>query len=232
MNAKHGFALLLLLFLFACEGKSGNVLTQPPLDFGPAAQLPAAPLGESTASGDPTGPGPAPVPPACSTSKDGKGYIGLGGYDLTGDRQDSSLQLDRGRVKPYPVLASEYSRALGTVPGLYPQMASTFGAPPARWLDEPEASAIILYSAFRIGFQGCLDYTARSTAYVNAPAAETAPAECRAFALKFWNRLPTDSELARCTELAMTDTAKETNPRRRWAYVCASALTASGFLTY
>jgi hypothetical protein len=51
-------------------------------------------------------------------------------------------------------------------------------------------------------------------------------------ARKFWSRAPSDDEVKACTDVALTDTASEPDAKRRWAYTCASLLSASGFLTY
>ncbi len=226
------FILAALLLAAGCDDLASNVnveTQQPPVTL---ELLPPQTVEPLEPIGDPIAPAPAPAASICTGGAEGQIYQGIGGVDLSAGRVENPLEVDRGRVKPYPVLAGEYQRALGKVPALYPQMATTFGAAPARWYEEPQASAIILYSAFRIAFQGCLDLTATPPAYATAPTAESAPLECNALSVKFWNRSPTDAERSRCAALAMDETSKETNPRRRWAYVCASLLTASGFLTY
>ena len=40
------------------------------------------------------------------------------------------------------------------------------------------------------------------------------------------------AEVDACVKVAMVDTTKETDPKRRWAYTCASVLTSAGFMTY
>jgi hypothetical protein len=48
----------------------------------------------------------------------------------------------------------------------------------------------------------------------------------------FWNRAPNPDEVGACVDMATNGTASEPDPRRRWAYTCASVLTAAGFLSY
>ncbi len=234
MNANLRLSLLVLgaaLGAAGCDDTVNSASVKSPTAV-VVGEDPSPKPGGGIVTGDPTGPdGPLPTS-TCSGGSAGIVYQGIGNVDLSAGRIENPLEVDRGRVKPYAVLAGEYQRALGKVPALYPQMASTFGASPARWYDEPEASAIILYSAYRIAFQGCLDYTATALSYAAAPTLESSATECGNFAVKFWNRAASGDELAKCAQLAVTDTAKEQNPRRRWAYVCATLLTASGFLTY
>lgn len=162
----------------------------------------------------------------------GKTWVGLGGVELSRDRAQAEIGFDRGRVKPYESLSGEYFRALGKTPALLSGMGPTFGVSANRWFSEPASSAITLYTAYRIAFAGCLDYTATPTRFGTAPNATTAETECIAMGEKFWSRTPTEDELASCVQVATQDTASETNARRKWAYTCASVLTSAGFLSY
>lgn len=162
----------------------------------------------------------------------GRKYVGLGGLELTEDRADLDIGMDRARVKPYSTLQSDYGRVLGNTPLLLTGMGPTFGEAPARWSAEPQASAISLYTAYRVAFQGCLTHTATGTKWSSVPNAATAEAECIGFAEKFWSRSPSSDELAQCVQIATVDTSIETDPRRRWAYSCAGVLSSAGFLTY
>jgi len=59
---------------------------------------------------------------------------------------------------------------------------------------------------------------------------------------KAWSRTPTTTEVDKCVNFAVNATRTEltgspamatpTAPARRWAYTCASVLTAAGFITY
>ncbi|HEX4621567.1 MAG TPA: hypothetical protein VH208_08370, partial [Myxococcaceae bacterium] len=153
------------------------------------------------------------------------------GLELTADRLDADIGLDRGRVKPYGALTTEYPRVLTNTPGLIPQMASTFASPPARWYSEPQGSAITAYSSFRIAFQGCLTATA-GTAFSTAPTSSSATKQCATWATSFWSRTPSAADIQACSDYAVNGTTTETNANRRWAYACASVLTGAGFLTY
>jgi hypothetical protein len=168
-------------------------------------------------------------PPRCDM---GKSYTGFAGTMLEAGRVDLDLGVERQRMKPYSALQGEYTRVLGNTPGLLATSGSTFAIEPARWLTEPQGSAVNLYQAYRIAFQGCLTATATATAYGSMPSNTTADTECRTWARKFWSRTPTQMEVDSCVQVAMVDTSSETNVRRRWAYTCASVLSATGFMTY
>jgi hypothetical protein len=192
------------------------------------------PLGGTppTVGPNPTGStGPTTPPPPAPHCDFGQTYTGFGGLDLTTDRLDADIGLDRGRVKPYTALTTEYPRVLGNSPALIPQMASTFASPPARWFSEPQGSAITAYSSFRIAFQGCLTATS-GTAFSTAPTSTTASQQCTTWATTFWSRTPSAADIQSCADYAVSGTTAETNSNRRWAYACASALSSAGFLTY
>lgn len=159
-------------------------------------------------------------------------YQGFGGRVLVAGRTDEMQNVDRGRVKPYSALAGEYQRVLGKTPTLLGQMSTTFAQAPARWYEEPQSSAVSLYSTFRVGFVGCLELTSTGEAYAATPEVTSAQTVCQDLGRKFWSRAPNATELDACVKVAVQDTTKETNPRRRWAYTCASLLTAAGFITY
>ncbi|MGA9519865.1 MAG: hypothetical protein WBV82_00290 [Myxococcaceae bacterium] len=162
----------------------------------------------------------------------GRVYKGLGDRVLVAGRTEQLQNVDRSRIKPYSALAGEYERVLGEAPALLGSMASTFSSPPARWYEEPGASAVTLYSSYRVAFVGCLDLTATATEYAEAPNAESARAACESMAKKFWNRAPTSDELNACVSVATVDTQAEKDARRRWAYTCASVLNSAGFITF
>lgn len=162
----------------------------------------------------------------------GKKYIGFAGTDLTADRVDGDIGDERARTKPFSAMANEYQRVLGNRPALLNGAAATFGIEPNRWLVEPKANAVSLYTSFRIAFQGCLTSVQSPAKYGTDPDAATAATECRDWATKFWSRTPLQPEVDACVKVATQDTAAETNSRRRWAYACASVLSASDFLTY
>jgi hypothetical protein len=179
--------------------------------------------------GDPNQP-----PPRCDL---GRSYTGFAGAVLEAGRVDFDLGLERAQVKPYSALNGEYQRVLGNQPALLSTSAPTFGIDPDRWLNRPISSAITVYSAYRVAFQGCLTATATPSKYQSAPTPSTADAECRSWARTFWSRAASDDEAAACVQVAMVDTLKEggnTNvaPARRWAYTCAAVLSAAGFITY
>jgi len=209
------------------EVKLGN----HPIDqIDPATGLPIPPEDPL-----PTEPVDPVIPARCDM---GKQYTGFAGTMLEAGRVDNDMGLERGRVKPYTALVSEYQRVLGNNPALIGTSATTFGQDPARWLTEPTSSAVTIYTAFRVAFQGCLTVTSvAGSKYATLPTNSTAATECSAWARKFWSRDATQAEVDACVQVAMVDTTKEgmnTNPpaARRWGYACASVLSAAGFMTY
>lgn len=170
--------------------------------------------------------------PEVAICESGRKYTGFGGIELTADRRDVDLGLEVARLKPYSALQTEYPRVLGNTPSQLASAESTFGTTPARWFPAPQASAVALYTAYRVAFQGCLTLTAQPTRYNVEATQETAIAECSAWAKKFWSRPALGPEIEACATVIRVDSAEETNVRRRWAYGCAAVLTASDFLTY
>ncbi|MGH7281467.1 MAG: hypothetical protein ACRELY_08100 [Polyangiaceae bacterium] len=176
------------------------------------------------------GTGTQGTPPLCTTT--GKTYNGFGGSTLGSDRVQDVLGADRGRVKPYSALTGEYMRVSSYSPPILTSSASTFGAPAANWYQEPSASAITIYTAYRASFQSCLQLTATAAEFSAAPTNATATTECTSWTRQFWSRDATPDELNTCTGVALTDTASETDVNKRWAYVCAAVMTSAGFLSY
>src|SRR4029078_8985959 len=80
--------------------------------------------------------------------------------------------------------------------------------------------------------------------YAMDPDANTARTECTAWTRKFWSRDASPDEVQACVEVAVNDSASEvvadngnvvtqrSAPQRRWAYACATVLSATGFLAY
>lgn len=170
--------------------------------------------------------------PEVALCDSGRKYVGFGGIELTADRREVDLGLEVARLKPYSALQTEYPRVLGMTPGLLAGAESTFGTTPARWFPEPQASAVTMYTAYRIAFQGCISVTSQPAKYDVEATHETAMAECAGWAKKFWSRPALGPEIEACASLVETGSAEETNLRRRWAYGCAAVLTASDFMTY
>lgn len=173
--------------------------------------------------------GPAAPAPTCDT---GRQYLGFGGTDLAADREQGEVGEESRRPKPFSALSTEFPRVLGSTPAMLAGSESTFGLVPARWHTEPTLSAVSVYTAFRVAFQGCLTATATPAKYNVAPTDTTARAECTAWAEKFWSRKALDPEIDACVQVIVRDSITETNARRRWAYGCASTLVASDFLTF
>lgn len=221
MNAKFTFTFTLLAGVMIACGDGGNELTGGPQRGG----------NEPGVGGENPGEDPKedPSDPALCTSKT---YAGFDNRELTEDRKVQKLGTDRSRMKPFSALQTEYARVLGATPASLQGSGATFGQPPARWYEEPEANAVALQTAYSIAFDGCLTFTATAAEYASAPDAASAETQCAAMARKFWSKTPGPSEISACVEVATTGSSAEPNARRRWAYACASVLTSAGFLAY
>jgi hypothetical protein len=171
-----------------------------------------------------------PAAPKCTDV--GKSYAGFAGTKLEEKRVNAQIGADRARIKPYSALKGEYERTIGVAPASLEAAGTSFGNPPERFASEPRSSAIQLYSAFRVAFDGCLTFTETAAELAAAPTQESASATCTTMARKFWSRAPTADEVQQCTQVALVDSAAEGAPRRRWAYTCATLLSSAGFLTY
>lgn len=216
---KLSFGLTFVLFAAACDG---------PVDdsFGRHSTPMPGPVEPGT---DPNA--VTPAPPLCSPTT-GTQWKGFAGTSLVQQRSDGAIGADRARMKPFDALADEYTRAIGNVPASLANAAASFGAAPERFYMEPQASAISVWSSFRVAFDGCLTFTETAADYAAAPTDASATAMCTALARKFWSRAATSAEVDACKQVALTDSAGEATPRRRWAFTCASLLSSAGFLTY
>lgn len=232
MKTTRLFAAALSATLLACSaGDSDATLNGPPeLDAPPVvAQPPAEEPGPITEIPPEETKDPEQPQARCDM---GRVYTGIGGRVLVSTRIDQDMNVDRARIKPYQVFAGEFQRAINTTPSLLSSMGNTFSRPAARWNEEPQLSAVTLYSAYRLAFQGCLTFTGSGTKFANAPTTNTATDICTELAQTFWSRDAEQAEIDACVKVAVDDTQAETNPRRRWAYTCASLLTTDGFLSY
>lgn len=173
-----------------------------------------------------------PSVPKCTGDLLGKSYVGFANTKLDDKRANGSIGADRVRMKPYSALKGEYERTIGVTPDSLDGSEASFGRAPDRFAQEPRASAIQLFTAYRVGFDGCLQFVEKDPAFSDAPSADSAAAQCKTMARKFWSRAATDDEVNACAQVALTDSSSEPDPKRRWAYTCASLLSASGFLTY
>ncbi len=166
--------------------------------------------------------------PVCQT---GRSYLGLGGQPLEAERVVLAAGTERMRLKPYGALAAEYTRALGLSTFDASAYATTFGAPPKRWFQEPQASANTVYASFALSYDACTQYAAGNPGLSSAPAPSLAAEVCRDLAHRAWHRTMTDDQLAACTGYAIDQTGADA-PAQRWAYACAAVLSAAGFLSY
>jgi hypothetical protein len=175
---------------------------------------------------------PKVIAPEVALCDSGKSYVGFGGTQLTQDRKEADVGLERARAKPFTALQTEYTRVLGNTPVLLAESESTFGLTPPRWYPRTDPNAVSLYQAYRIAFQGCLTLTSTGAQYNQLPSIDTARTECTAWAKKFWSRTAMGPEIEACTNVIGMYSNSESNLRRRWAHGCASVLTSSDFLTF
>jgi hypothetical protein len=168
----------------------------------------------------------------CSLT-DGKTYKGFGNVNLVAGRAtEVPKEGNRFRVKPYSVLAGEYTRVLGSVPASLAANSASFISAPDRWYVETQASAVTLFTSFRIAYEGALKMVSSDAKFAAAPTEESANANCISFARLAWNRLPTSDEIAACKKVALIETVSESDVKARWAYTLASVLAAADFLSY
>ena len=184
-----------------------------------AADDPAAAPAKPPAAGDPA---------LCT----GRAYVGYGPTKLADRRVVAQLGVNRGRVKPFGALKTEFERVLGNKPASLATADATFAAAPPRWYAEATANAVALKTAYDIAFDGCLTYVATDPKLVQAPTAASAEEACAGMARKFWSKTPAPQEIAACVDVATTGAASEPAVANKWAYACASILTSAGFLTY
>lgn len=192
----------------------------------------------TTQTATPDGMNPDGTDPSASTMltcslTDGKAYKGFGNVNLVAGRvTEVAKDGDRYRVKPYTALSGEFTRVMGAVPASLTANAATFAAAPDRWYVDTQASAVTLFTSFRVAYESALTIAGSDAKYAATPTEESASANCTAFARQAWNRLPSADEVNACKKVALLDTAAETDIKARWAYALASVLTAAGFLAY
>lgn len=170
---------------------------------------------------------------SCSDKPKGRTYKGFGGVELASGREDKIPPLgNRYRVKPFVALSADITRVFGTAPKSLTGAASTFPAAEARWYIEPIASGVTMFATFRIAFEGGLTTAASDTMLSAAPTPESAQAVCSKYIELAWQRPGTTAEINHCKNVAIMATAKETDPKSRWAYTIASIISAADFVSY
>ncbi len=189
-------------------------------------------VGDISSTGDDDGSGSGSDEPEPVTCTAARTYTNLGGTVLGSDRPTIDPGSDRVRMKPYAALAAEYRTALGLAAFDTQTYAATFGRPPARWYQEPQASANTLYAAFALAYDGCTQKMTTDGQYAAAPTTAAAEVICHDLVRRAWHRDATPAETTACVDYAVNQTKPADPPRMRWAYTCAAVLSASGFLAY
>jgi hypothetical protein len=169
----------------------------------------------------------------CTEKPVGRSYLSFDGKSkLEDSRMNEAAIANRARFKPFQVMAGEYQRVLGVAPKKLESAATSFDAPPDRWYAEPGHSGVSLSAAFDLSFDACAQSVASKAEHAAAPTAESATRYCTTTMRKAWSRSPSPDEVSACVSLATEKLGEEPDARRRWAYVCASILSSSHFLTY
>lgn len=190
--------------------------------------------GPDGTNGDGTGENGEGLPEAlqCTEKPEGRSYVLFDGTKLEASRLNENVGVNRARIKPYAVMATEYERVLGVVPEGIKTAGGAFDDPPERWYAESTHSGVSINAIFEISFEGCLAWAKAAPELAEAPTEESAKAECTKLMRKAWSRSPSPDEISGCVDLAVTKLASQSDPARRWAYVCASVLSSSHFLTF
>lgn len=168
----------------------------------------------------------------CTVKPEGRSYVNFDGAKLEAERLNENVGVNRARIKPYAVMAGEYTRVLGSAPPSLAQAASSFEDPPARWFAESTHSGVSLNAIFDISFEGCRVYVSGQGDLAAAPTKESATKFCSSMIRKAWSRTPSPEEIDGCAVLATDKLGTEPDARRKWSYVCATILSSSHFLTF
>jgi hypothetical protein len=194
--------------------------------------------GGNPAAGGPNGEGSSgnggvtPASLQCTQAPEGRSYAMFDGMKLEESRANENVGVNRARVKPFAAMTKEFQRVLGVVPPSLKDAGGSFDVPAARWYGETQYSAVSLHAMATISYEGCLAYVKGKPEFAAVPTDATATAECSSLMRKAWNRSPSPTEIAGCSDLAVKSLADEKDVARRWAYACASVLSSSQFLTF
>lgn len=168
----------------------------------------------------------------CTEKPEGRSYVLFDGSKLENNRLNENVGVNRARFKPYAVMTGEYQRVLGVVPPSLAAAGASFDDPPARWYDEAAHSGVSLNAQFDISFEGCLAHVKTPAEFGAPPNGDSAKTFCSSLMRKAWSKTAQPPEVDGCVELATKKLESEPDVRRRWAYVCASILSSSHFLTF
>lgn len=244
---------LLLSVLLSCQGTIGDGRRERPVaPADPGPDLVTTPAPQPTPSAPPTTP-PLPSVAVCSGGggPQGRGYVGLDGELLEAGRPDAVALQDVDR--PYRIfdkyglwtLPGDVQRAIGSdsftdAEHRDPGLGGSFGVPPEHWYAESEVGSFAVFTTFAYAFKACrrtIDAPPRRSVagwYEHTafpPTSERATAFCERTQTEAWLRPPTAEERSACVALAL-DLEEEPEPQARWAYVCASILASSNFLSF
>lgn len=230
MNLTKHLGLLATIATFAALGASVSACAEEGNELlGGRENVPGGPGGNGA---NPDDPNATPAALQCTDKPEGRSYVLFDGQKMEATRKNENVGVNRARLKPFPVMKSEYQRVLGFAPAGIDAAASSFENPPARWFEEAQHSGVSLNAIFDISFEACGTFTKTAPEFAAAPTAASAAKECAALMRKAWSRSPSPEEITACSDLAVTKLAAEPDARRKWAYVCSSILSSSQFLTF
>ena len=185
--------------------------------------------GENADGIDPNDPEAVNARLSCTEKPEGRSYLGFDGRPLEASRANENTGINRARQKSGAALRSELARVLGKEPASAADLGTGDDAP--RWLTEPTTSAVEISTFFGVAFEGCRAYTATDARFAAEPTEESAQKECASLMRKAFSRTPSPEETGSCAALSK-ELSKEPDPRRRWAYICASVLSSTRFQTF
>lgn len=219
-----------LVVLSACSDSPGS--SQGEADGSPTAGDSAGTAGGSGSDGDgDAGEGETGSEPSFMCTEEFTEYVGMNGTDLASSRLDLEPGTNRARMLPFKRLREKYKRVLDVIPGFTGYQDISFYEPVIRWFVEPEINAINVLISFRSGYQGCRAYLSGEEFGI-APTPATAEEQCIAWQRRFWSVEPTSEQTASCVSVLLHPQNTDPVVKNRWAYGCASVISATQFLTY
>lgn len=230
--------LLLVLVVTGCEGTlMGGFIPEPVEHELPPEEVEPTP----TSSIDP----PKYVQARCEGRPLSRTYRGFGGETLEADRSDTALGLEGRRTSLYNSIdaargnldnmAGEWEFAKGFITEA---TGGAYGVRERNWYSEPSGSALLFATNFRAAFLACEKRITERRGFgmhadfTTLPTPQTARAQCSDLAIRFWKTRATEEQLADCVQYATVETAEETQPSKRWGYVCATLLSTTFVLTH
>ena len=172
MNLTKHLGLLATIATFAALGASVSACAEEGNELlGGRENVPGGPGGNGA---NPDDPNATPAALQCTDKPEGRSYVLFDGQKMEATRKNENVGVNRARLKPFPVMKSEYQRVLGFAPAGIDAAASSFENPPARWFEEAQHSGVSLNAIFDISFEACGTFTKTAPEFAAAPTAASA----------------------------------------------------------